>query len=243
MNVGLFVSCLVDNARPAIGFASLELLEAAGCTVTVPPQTCCGQPAYNNGNRCEAIDIAKATISAFEGLAHIIVPSASCAGMIKYHYPALFEEGSEWQKKAKDLAAKCHELTSFLSEIAPLDISEAAYEGRIYYHESCSARREMKCKNALNLLNKIEGAEVMDLPHNEACCGFGGLFSVKFDEISNAMVSQKISSLKNQKNAILTGLDLGCLLNIAGKLENEGHEIRVYHIAEVLTGRMDQPLP
>ena len=240
-NVGFFVSCLVDTTRPQVGFAALDLLEKAGCTVTVPPQSCCAQPAYNNGNRQEAAEIAACTIAQFEALDYLVVPSASCAGMIKYHYPLLFKAHPEMQAKAVRLADKCYELTEFMAKVAQLKTVGTAYNGRIYYHQSCSARREMKATEGERLLRTVEGAEIIDLPHNEACCGFGGLFAVKFDEISNAMVSRKVNQLKGEQTGLLTGLDLGCLMNMAGKLQKEGSKIAGYHIAEVLAGHLDGP--
>lgn len=235
-HVGLFVSCLIDNTRPEIGFACLSLLQKAGCRVSVPLQTCCGQPAYNNGNRAEAVSIAKTTIKAFEQLDAVIVPSASCAGMIKHHYPPLFQAGSQWRKRAEALAENCEELTDFLANLSQPVASDTVFNGRIYFHQSCSARREMQSHKAMEMLTAIRGAEIMELPENEACCGFGGLFSVKFDEISNAMVSAKAGPLKGAENAILTGQDWGCLLNIGGKLARMGEAIPVYHIAELLAG-------
>lgn len=234
--VGLFVSCLIDITRPQIGFAAIKLLETIGCQVSVPNQSCCAQPAYNNGNKKEAKEIAKATLDAFQDFDYVITPTGSCAGMLKYHYTELFQDDDIWQEKAKSLKARTHELISFLYAKSDTPITKAIYEGRIYYHESCSSRREMKTEGALELLQSVKGAEILELPENEACCGFGGLFSVKYDEISNAMVNKKVNSLPQEKNALLTGLDLGCLMNISGKLASNGHPIRVRHIAEVLCG-------
>ncbi len=234
VNVGLFVSCLADLSRPQIGFASVKLLEYVGCNVAVPTQTCCGQPAYNNGNKSSAIDIAKATIQSFEAFDHVIVPSASCAGMIKYHYPELLKDDTQWHEKAKNLSERTHELITYLYTIAGLSKVSTEYNGRIYFHESCSARREMRCQGAQELLGTIKNATVLELPHNEECCGFGGLFSVKYDEISNAMVTKKIALLPESENTCLTGLDMGCLLNMSGKLEKQGNKIEVMHISELL---------
>lgn len=241
-NIGLFVSCLVDLTRPSVGFAAVKLLEAGGCKVTVPSQSCCGQPAYNSGCKGEAKEIAKATIEAFKGCDKVVVPSASCAGMLKYHVKTLFEgsqqadEDPEWAKAAQELSNRIYELTDFLYSEVGLEQVEPEFNGKIAYHESCSARREMKLQAPLKLLNTIKGAEIIDLPANEECCGFGGLFSVKFDEISNAMVETKINHIKNANIDILTGVDLGCLMNIGGKLTKQGHDIEVFHIAEVLAG-------
>ncbi len=243
-NIGLFVSCLIDLTRPSVGFAVARLLEDEGCTVTVPPQSCCGQPAYNNGNRAEAADIAIAAIRAFDDTDQVIVPSASCAGMIRHHYPALLEGRAEWQQKAKDLAARTSEFSDYLWALrreGRAKASPALRFHRIGYHESCSARREMQVKGAAALLSDIEGAELIDLPGNEECCGFGGLFSVKFDEISNAMAETKTRKIIAADIDVVTGVDLGCLMNLAGKLKREGSNIPVYHLAELLANDPSTP--
>lgn len=243
LNVGLFVTCLIDITGPSIGFASVELLEKNNCKVSIPSQSCCGQPAYNNGNRSEAIDIARATIAAFEKFDYLVCPSASCAGMIKYHYPPLFEKDPGWKEKADHLASKTYELTDFLYNIAGMKQANITYEGRIIYHESCSALREMKLTSPRALLQTIKGAELLSLDGNEECCGFGGLFSVKYDEISNAMVETKANKIMRASPDLLTGVDQGCLMNISGKLkrkqtaENEPG-VKMCHIAELLNGNI-----
>lgn len=242
-NIGLFVSCLVDLTRPSVGFAAARLLQAGGCSVTVPRQSCCGQPAYNNGNNNEAADIAIATIRAFEGIEQVVVPSASCAGMIRHHYPTLLEGNHEWQQKAQELADRTFEFSDFLYQLRQAGADESTSTGdatgpahfkRIGYHESCSARREMQVKGAATLLESLDGSELVDLPGNEECCGFGGLFSVKFDEISNAMAGTKTRKIIAANVDVVTGVDLGCLMNIAGKLKREGAKIPVFHLAELL---------
>lgn len=244
-NLGLFVSCLVDLTRPSVGFSVASLLEAEGCTVTVPPQSCCGQPAYNNGNRREAADIAIATIRAFEAVDQVIVPSASCAGMICHHYPALLEDRPEWQQKATELAARTREFSDYLWQLRQSTTNGKQTAPprfrRIGYHESCSARREMKVKGATQLLAALEGGELVNLPGNEECCGFGGLFSVKFDEISNAMAETKTRKIIAANVDVITGVDLGCLMNIAGKLKQEGAQIPVFHLAELLANDLSTP--
>lgn len=208
----------------------------------MPPQSCCSQPAYNNGNPKEALQIAKSTITSFEQIGTVIVPSASCAGMIKHHYPSLFEkEPAHWQEKARELAEKTYEFTEYFANLTENTPLETEYNGRIGYHESCSARREMRLQSARPLLEKIKGGTLVDLPGNEECCGFGGLFSVKFDEISNAMAETKIRKIETSDIDILTGVDLGCLMNIAGKLRKQGSQLPVYHIAELLAGDLSTP--
>lgn len=239
-NVGLFVSCLVDLTRPSVGFSAMKLLDEAKCKVTIPSQACCGQPAYNSGNKADAKEIAKATIQAFEHCDAVIVPSASCAGMLRHHYTSLFDTGTDsdqkWLNLANKLSQNTFELIDFLYNEMGQKHTNTEYNGRIAYHESCSALREMKVRGPRELLATIEGAEIIDLAGNEECCGFGGLFSVKFDEISNAMVEKKVKSIKDSDIDLLTGVDLGCLMNIAGKLTKQGSDIRVCHIAELLAG-------
>ena len=238
-NIGLFVSCLVDLTRPQTGFSALNILQKAGFDVSVPEQSCCGQPAYNNGHKQQAKDIAKATIHTFEGYDYTIVPSSSCAGMIKHHIPSLLKDEPNWQNRAANLAKKTYELTNFLTTIAEIKTVNTVFNGRIYYHESCSSRREMPASGARDLLASIKGAEVIDFGDNATCCGFGGLFSVKFPVISEAMVQNKLHGLDRGEHALLTGPDLGCLLHIASKLQQEGYAIKAYHLAEVLNGTLD----
>ncbi len=237
-NIGLFVSCLADLTRPEVGFAAVKLLEQSGCKVTIPQQTCCGQPAYNSGCKKEAKEIAKVTIDAFRTCEAVVVPSASCAGMLKYHVKTLFEdpskESEKWQEEAQKLSERTFELTDFLYHQRDLKQVNKEFSGKIAYHESCSARREMKVTAPISLLNTIKGAEIIELAGNEECCGFGGLFSVKFDEISNAMVETKVNHIKDANIDLLTGVDLGCLMNIGGKLAKQGNKLEVRHIAEVL---------
>lgn len=233
--VGLFITCLIDLTSPKTAFASVRLLEEAGCKVTVPAQTCCGQPAFNNGNRQSAIDIAQLTISTFESFDVLVVPSASCAGMIRHHYPALFQEGTDWHQRATQLSQKTFELIDYLYNTRQVKKIETCHKGRVAYHESCSARREMKIKGARELLNSVEGLELVELEANEECCGFGGLFSIKYSDLSNAMVEAKAGAVTRANIDILTGVDLGCLHNIAGKLQRNGIKIEVGHIAEILS--------
>lgn len=240
--LGLYITCLLDLTRPSAGFAMARLLEQTGAEITIPPQSCCGQPAYNNGSRKEAIKLAKTTLEAFGDVEKLIVPSASCAGMIRYHYPALLQdEALSWREQAADLAAKTLEFTDYLANLSENAPEVAEFNGRIGFHESCSARREMKVTGARKLLGNLKGSELIDLPGNEECCGFGGLFSVKFDEISNAMVANKCRKIIKAAPDLITGVDLGCLMNISGKLRREGANIPVYHIAELLDGDLTAP--
>jgi len=241
--VGLFVTCLVDLFRPGIGFAAVELLERAGCAVAVPEmQTCCGQPAFNSGDRADAKAIAKQVIEAFDGFDYVVAPSGSCAGMIAKHYPELFADDPEMIVRARDLALRTHELISFLADIRGMQEFDAAYAGTVTYHDSCSGLRELGIKaQPRALLEKVSGLKLVELPGAELCCGFGGSFCVKYPEISNKMVGNKTADIEQTGADTLLAGDLGCLMNMAGKLSREGSKIQVRHIAEVLAGMTDEP--
>jgi L-lactate dehydrogenase complex protein LldE len=245
IEVALFVTCLVDLFRPSAAFAAVKLLEEAGCHVAVPPsQTCCGQPAYNSGDRKAAKEIAELLIAAFEQYPYIVVPSGSCAGMLSKHYPGLFDAETEpsWHARATAFAARVYELTSFLSDILRVDFTGRAYPRRVTYHDSCSSFREMGvATQPRKLLQSLDGIAFVEMNDREVCCGFGGAFSIKYPDISNAMVSQKVDRIAETKADVLTGADLGCLMNIAGKLAREGKTVEVRHVAEILAGELDEP--
>jgi L-lactate dehydrogenase complex protein LldE len=243
VRVGLFVTCLVDLFRPTVGFAAVKLLEQAGCTVEVPrAQTCCGQPAYNSGDRADARAIASQVIAAFEPYDYVVAPSGSCAGMIRAHYPTLFDADPALQKRAQALAARTYELVSFLVDVRGVSRVAARFEGTITYHDSCSGLRELGVKQQpRKLLATIEGLRLAELPGAEICCGFGGTFCVKYPAISDKIVGEKTADIAATGAGTLLAGDLGCLLNMAGKLEREGRTIAVRHVAEVLAGMTDGP--
>jgi len=242
MRVALFVTCLVDLYRPRVGFAAASLLERAGCEVEVPVQTCCGQPAYNNGDLGNARAIARQVIAAFEGFDHVVAPSGSCAGMLKCHYPTLFEEDAAWADRARNLAERTYELTAFLTDVLGQNDFDARYDGQATYHDSCSSLREMKVYDQpRRLLAHVDGLHLNELGDNEVCCGFGGTFCVKYPELSARMVDDKVARIHETGADMLLAADLGCLLNIAGRLRRVDSPVRVYHIAEVLAGMADGP--
>ena len=243
--VGLFVTCLVDLFRPTVGFAAVKLLEAAGCTVEVPAsQTCCGQPAYNSGDRADTKDIARAVIRAFEDFDYVVAPSGSCAGMIKEHYGELFADEPEWAQRAAHLKHRTYELVSFLVDVLGIDAVDTEYAGTITYHDSCSGLRELGVKQQpRRLLRSVEGLHLAELPGAEVCCGFGGTFCIKYPEISNKMVSEKTADIVRTGADTLLAGDMGCLLNMAGKLKREGSTVKVRHIAEVLAGMTGEVPP
>lgn len=236
--VGLLVTCLIDLMRPQAGFAAVKLLEAAGCDVAVPrAQTCCGQPAWNAGADEAARAVARRTIAAFAGFDYVVVPSGSCAGMVRIHYPEMFRDDPDWLGRARALAGKTHELFEFLVRVRGLSRVEARCTARAAYHDSCSSLREMGVREEpRTLLRGVEGLEISDLKEPEACCGFGGLFSVKYPEISERMADEKIADMRATGAELLTGGDLGCLLHLAGRMSRAGHAMKVCHAAEILAG-------
>lgn len=243
VRVGLFVTCLVDFLRPSVGFAAAKLLEDAGCAVEVPlAQTCCGQPAYNAGDRKDALALARQTIALFEDFDYVVAPSGSCAGMLKVHYPELFAGDPEWAPRANAFAARCHELVGFLTDVMKVDRVRTRYEGTVAYHDSCSSLREMKVRDQpRRLLGTVGGLRLAELAAPEACCGFGGTFCIKYPEISTRMTDEKLADILNTgADTVLAG-DLGCLLNIAGRLRREGRGVKARHVAEVLAGMTQAP--
>ena len=241
--VGLFVTCLVDLFRPSIGFATVKLLEEVGCEVYVPAtQTCCGQPAYNSGDRVDTRAIASQVIDAFGEFDYIVVPSGSCAGTIKEHYPLLFDDDPILKARAEALAVRTFELVSFLVDELKVGTVNARYDGVVTYHDSCSGLRELGIKRQpRQLLASVTGLELREMADCEVCCGFGGTFCVKYPEISNRMVSDKAANISASGADTLLAGDLGCLLNMAGKLKREGSTIRVRHVAEMLAGQTQLP--
>ena len=236
--IALFVTCLVDLHRPTVGFAAIRLLEQAGCQVEVPrAQTCCGQPAYNTGDRATTRDIARTILDTFGGYDYVVVPSGSCGGMLKHHLPTLFDDDPNLRPRAEALADKTFELVSFLTEVLGIERVEAAYPGVVTYHDSCSGLRELGVKDQpRRLLSSVAGLTLKEMADPEVCCGFGGTFCVKYPEISVRMVSDKTKDIAATGADTLLAGDLGCLLNMAGRLSREGSQIQVRHVAEVLAG-------
>ncbi len=240
--VGLYVTCLVDLFRPVVGFASMKLLQEAGCEVSVPlAQTCCGQPAYNSGDREAAQALAIEVIKNFENFDYVVAPSGSCAGMLKTHYPELLKD-TDHRERALSFADKVFELTSFLVDKCGLQSVDRGFAGRITYHDACAGLRELHVKQQpRQLLNSVRGLELLEMSDGEACCGFGGTFCVKYPEISDAMVTKKCANIVATNAQTLLGGDMGCLMNMAGKLSRDGSAIEVRHVAEILAGMNDEP--
>jgi len=235
VRVGLFVTCLVDLFRPSVGFAAAKLLQDAGCLVEVPTQTCCGQPAYNSGDRGTTATIAAQTIRAFAGYDYVVAPSGSCAGMIKRHYPELFADDPNMLPRAEELASRTHELVSFLTDVMGVSRVEAAFDGPVTYHDACSGLRELGVRDQpRRLLGTVRGLDLVESKNTDVCCGFGGTFAVKYGELSNSIVERKAATVVESGARTLVAGDLGCLMNIAGKLSRMGSDMEVRHVAEIL---------
>ena len=242
LRVGLFVTCLVDLIRPSVGFAAVKLLEDAGCKVIVPSQTCCGQPAYNSGDRADAKAIARQTMRAFANCDYVVAPSGSCGGMLAKHYPELFADEPDASREAIAFAAKCRELISFLVDTLGVSRVSARYDGVATYHDSCSGLRELGMQRAATqVAGHRRGVELVELEDSDVCCGFGGTFAVKYGELSDAIVGKKSAKIAATEADTLLAGDLGCLMNMAGKMQREGRKVRVRHVAEVLAGMTDDP--
>jgi L-lactate dehydrogenase complex protein LldE len=244
MRVGLFVTCLVDLVRPRIGFSALRLLESAGCEVVVPAtQTCCGQPGYNSGDRASAQALARKVMEEFSGCDYVVTPSGSCGGMIKTHYPELLSEFPELQTELQGLTARVWELADFLVNVLALQQVPGRFQGTITYHDSCSGLRELGVKSQpRQLLSKVPGLTLKEMANPDQCCGFGGTFAVKFGDISARITDQKCTDIAGTgADAVVLG-DLGCMLNIEGRLRRRGDgNTKVLHFAEILAGMTDDP--
>ena len=238
MKIGLFVTCLVDLMRPRIGFAALQLLEEAGYAVVVPEaQTCCGQPGYNSGDRASAVALARKVAREFADCEYVVVPSGSCAGMMRTHYPDLLDDVPEAERDAlRALSARTYELTDFLVNVAGYSVKSKSSIKSITYHDSCAGLRELGIKQQPRaLLAQIEGTELREMNECEQCCGFGGTFAVKFGDISSHIAEKKCENIAaSGADAVVLG-DLGCMLNIEGRLRRRGdQQTQVLHVAEVL---------
>jgi L-lactate dehydrogenase complex protein LldE len=241
MKVGLFVTCLVDLVRPGIGFATLKLLEDAGCEVVVPEgQTCCGQPGYNSGAREVSQALARKVLHEFRDCDYVVAPSGSCSGQVRVHYVEdLFRDAPE-RAQFEQLALKWYELSEFLVDVLKLERVPGRLEGEVTYHDSCSGLRELGVKAQPRELLRMAGARIHEMNECEKCCGFGGTFSVKLGDISTRMAANKCESIRQTGVRTVAGGDLGCLLNIEGRLRREGDmETRVAHFAELICPRMN----
>jgi L-lactate dehydrogenase complex protein LldE len=235
--VALFVTCLVDQFRPGVAQAAVRLLEDAGYEVVVPAQGCCGQPNFNSGDRDGARRMARRVIDTFEHCAWVVVPSGSCAATIKHDYPRLFDDDTALAQRASALAARTWELVTFLDEVAGLGHVASTCEAKATYHDSCSGLRELGIKRAPRAaLGRVAGLDLVESRDPEACCGFGGLFCIKYPDVSNRMTERKIDDITTSGASIVVGGDVGCLMTIEGVLRRRGSRVRCRHVAEVLAG-------
>jgi L-lactate dehydrogenase complex protein LldE len=241
--VALFVTCLVDLFRPSVGFAAVKLLRGAGCTVEVPrAQTCCGQPAWNSGDRETAKALARQVIAAFEGYEHVVAPSGSCAATIAKDYAQMFDATDPWAERARALGARTHEITSFLTDVLGIERVEQEAAVSVTYHDSCSGLRSLGVEaQPRRLLASVAGLELRELAEREVCCGFGGTFCVKYPEISTTMASDKTRHIAETGADMVLAGDLGCLMNIAGRAAREGRSFQARHVVEVLAGDLETP--
>lgn len=240
--VGLFVTCLVDLFRPQVGFASVKLLEQAGCKVEIPStQTCCGQPAYNSGDIADTRAIAEQTIAAFANVDYVVAPSGSCVGQIK-KYPSLFAPNTPAHTQALDLANRTWEIMSFWVDVLKQPAPSTSFSGTVTYHDSCAGLRHLRIKQQPRaLLTQNPKLVLTEMQETETCCGFGGTFCVKYPDISARMASDKVQCIEQTGADTVLGGDLGCLMNIAGRLRRQGKPIRARHAVEVLADMADGP--
>lgn len=237
--VSLFVTCMVDQLFPKIGLAMAEVLELLGFTLDFPEaQTCCGQPAFNSGYRDEACAVARHFLEVFERSEAVVAPSGSCASMVKHHFAELFAAEPATLARVKALAARVWEFSTFLTEVAGTEDVGAALEEVITFHDGCHALRELGIQSApRRLLSHVRGLELREMEPAAECCGFGGTFSVKFAELSGAMLRTKIDAIVRTGASTVVSLDPSCLMQIQGGLSRAGLKIRTLHLAEVLASR------
>lgn len=236
MKVSMFITCLSDLVYPKVGESIVHLLAKYGVKLDFPAkQTCCGQPAFNSGYWDEARGSAMTLLSAFEDSDFVISPSGSCTSMIHHYYPKLFENDPVNLARANQLVEKTYEFTQFLVQVLGVTDVGAVFPHKVTYHPSCHGSRLLGVKaEPMQLMEHVRGMELLPLPHAEDCCGFGGTFAVKMCDISGAMVSEKSDHVLETEAEVLVGLDMGCLMNIAGNLSFRGKPVKVMHLAELL---------
>ena len=236
MKVSLFITCLVDQFFPEVGVSVVRLLRKLGVEVDFPSaQTCCGQPAFNTGFTHETRDLARRFISIFEQSEYIVAPSGSCTSMVRVFYPELFKDDPEWQKRAGSIASRTFEFTEFLVNVLGVEDVGASHRGKVALHQSCHLLRELNVKTEpLRLLKAVKGIELVELEHAETCCGFGGLFSIKYPHISGGILQEKLDSINNSGADLIVASDIGCLMHIGGGLSRQRASAKTMHIAELL---------
>jgi L-lactate dehydrogenase complex protein LldE len=240
MKISLFVTCLVDQVWSNVGVSAVDVLRRVGCEVQFDVrQTCCGQPAFNTGYRKEARLVAEQFINVFEGHDSdaIVSPSGSCTAMV-HHFPELFADDESWRKRAEAVAARTYELSSFLVRVLQIEDVGASWSGRLTWHDACHGLRDLNLKSEPRaLIKNVRGAEFVELSNADSCCGFGGTFSVKYPEISVAILDQKIDAIERAEVQAVVSGDASCLMQIGGRLSRKGLNVRVMHLAELLASR------
>ncbi|MFS0723340.1 (Fe-S)-binding protein [Paenibacillus sp. 1P07SE] len=236
MKVSLFITCLADNLYPEVVESVARILTDYGCEVDFPEaQTCCGQPAFNSGYQDEAREVSRQLIRAFEHSDYVVSPSGSCTGMVHHFYPYLFRDEPEWAAKAEALVGKMYEFSQFLVNVLGVDDVGASFPHKVTYHPSCHAMRLLGVKEEpMKLLSSVSDMSYVELPKREDCCGFGGTFAIKMADMSEAMVCEKAGHVCQTGAEVLVGTDMGCLMNIGGRLNKEGKPVRVMHLAQLL---------
>ncbi len=236
MKVSLFVTCLVDQFFPEVGMSAVNVLRRLGVEVDFPlAQTCCGQPAFNSGFSSEARELAKRFIGIFENSEYVVAPSGSCTSMVRVFYPELFKDDPDLHQRAESLASRTYEFTEFLVNVLAVEDVGAAYQGKVALHQSCHLLRELNVRaEPQRLLRAVKGIELVELEHAEACCGFGGMFSIKYPHISGSILQDKIDCVEKSGADVVVASDVGCLMHIAGGLSRQSAAARTMHIAELL---------
>lgn len=235
-SVTLFIQCLVDSHYPEVAEAMVDVLHRLGISLSCPvDQTCCGQPAFNSGYRRQARIAARHFIEVFEAAGIIVCPSGSCVNMVRHHYVELFQNDLQWLQRARNLARRTYEFSEYLVDVLGIDDLGARFDGRVTYHDSCHLLRGIGVKQQPRaLLQKVSGIDFVEMRDSDYCCGFGGTFAVKYPEISDAMVTDKVKNIMDAKADVVVGCDMGCLMNIQGKLSRLGSRIKVMHLAQIL---------
>ncbi len=238
IHASLFVTCIIDQLYPQVGVSAVKVLRKHGVVVDFPEdQTCCGQPLYNSGFTQKARQLATRVLDSFSLSDYVVVPSGSCAAMLKVFYLELFAGDSELQERAAELAGKVYEFSEFLVKVLDVGDLGSRFPAKATFHSGCHLLREMEVRQEpLSLLGRVEGLELAPLPQADTCCGFGGTFSVKYPHISQGMMDDKVSNVLSTGADLLVSCDMSCLMHIGGGLSRQGHQVDVRHIAEVLEG-------
>ncbi len=234
--VTLFVQCLVDGFYPEVAEAVVQVLKGLGLAVACPTdQTCCGQPAYNTGFHKAATVAARRFIEIFESAAVIVCPSGSCVDMVRHHYPALFAGDPSWHRRAEAVSRKIFEFSEYLVDVLGVTDLGSTFRGRVTYHDSCHLSRRLGVvRQPRALIEGVAGAELVEMAESNRCCGFGGTFSVKYPDISGAILSDKVDRILETGADAVVGCDISCLMNIAGMLSRRNSPVAALHIAQLL---------